>query len=54
MARMSPYTAMAYDLYAMALPYAVKVFHVGFVPLVLFLGMQTSPKPKFTDLLTPL
>ena len=41
------------ELYQAALPYAVKVFHVAFIPLVLFLGMRTEPRPKLVDLFSP-
>ena len=53
--RVAPYAAMAYGLYILALPYAVKAFHYGFIPFVLLLGMRNSrPRPSFGDLLTPM
>ena len=35
-------------------PFATKAFHYGFIPCVLLLGMRSEPRPKFTDLLTPM
>lgn len=29
------------------------VAHYGFIPLVIFIGMQTEPKPEFLQLLGP-
>ena len=52
--RLAPAIAMASDVYTAVLPYAVKAFHYGFIPFVLFLGMQSTPKPKLVDLLTPM
>ena len=37
-----------------ATPYATKAFHYGLIPLVIFLGMRSEPRPKLTDLLTPM
>ena len=52
--RMAPFVAVAAEVYGVAMPYVVKTFHYGFIPFVLFLGMNSTPQPKFTDLLTPL
>ena len=41
------------DRVAPLLPLATRVFHVGFIPLVIFLGMRTEPRPALTDLLQP-
>jgi hypothetical protein len=50
-----PAFATVYGLWTIAFPYAVKAFHYGFIPFVLFLGVSTSnPKPKLMDLLTPM
>ena len=38
----------------LVLPYAVKVFHWTFIPAVVLLGMRTEPRPKFSDLLSPI
>ena len=35
-------------------PYLARAFHVGFIPLVIILGMRTEPRPKLVDLLTPM
>ncbi|KAL1514686.1 hypothetical protein AB1Y20_003774 [Prymnesium parvum] len=35
-------------------PTCTKIFHYGFIPLVLFLGMRSHPRPKLIDLLTPM
>ena len=45
------YITAAYDT---ILPYAVKTFHYGFIPLVLYLGMRSDPKLKLEDLLLPM
>ena len=37
-----------------AAPYATKAFHYGFIPLVVFLGMRSEPRPKLVDLLSPM
>ena len=34
--------------------YVGKAFHLGFIPLVIVLGMRTEPRPKLVDLLTPM
>ena len=52
--RLAPYFFKAQDLFAVALPYAVKAFHYGFIPFVLFLGMHSEPRPKLIDLLMPM
>ena len=39
---------------SMALPYAVTVFHYTFIPVVIFLGMRTEPRPALRDLFTPI
>ena len=36
------------------LPYLARAFHIGFIPLVIFLGMRSEPRPKLSDLLTPM
>ena len=51
--KLAPAVAVASDVYALVLPYAVKVFHYGFIPFVLVLGMRSEPRPKLVDLLTP-
>ena len=43
--------SVAYDA---SLPYVVKAFHWGFIPFVILLGMRSEPRPKLTDLLTPM
>ena len=35
-------------------PTVQRIFHIGFIPLVIILGMQTEPRPKLTDLFTPM
>eukprot|EP00238_Polyblepharides_amylifera_P006953 CAMPEP_0196573982 /NCGR_PEP_ID=MMETSP1081-20130531/3787_1 /TAXON_ID=36882 /ORGANISM="Pyramimonas amylifera, Strain CCMP720" /LENGTH=59 /DNA_ID=CAMNT_0041891863 /DNA_START=125 /DNA_END=304 /DNA_ORIENTATION=+ len=30
------------------------VFHYGFIPLIIFLGMNTEPKPSIAELLRPM
>ena len=35
-------------------PTLVKIFHYGFVPLVILLGMRTEPRPSIQDLLSPM
>jgi hypothetical protein len=30
------------------------VFHVGFIPLIIVLGMRTEPRPSLAQLLGPL
>lgn len=35
-------------------PAATKLFHYGFIPLVIFLGMRSEPRPKLMDLLSPM
>lgn len=30
------------------------VYYFGFIPLVIFLGMRSNPRPKLIDLLTPM
>jgi len=35
-------------------PYLTKLFNYGFIPLVILLGMQSEPRPKLIDLLTPM
>ena len=35
-------------------PYAVKIFHYGFIPLVIVLGMRSEPRPALQDLLSPM
>jgi hypothetical protein len=52
--RLAPAVAVVSDVYALVLPYAIKVFHYGFIPLVIALGMRSEPRPKLVDLLTPL
>ena len=53
--RIAPALAIGLDVYALVMPYALKAFHYGFVPFVLVLGMtSTTPRPKLTDLLTPM
>ena len=53
--RLAPAVELASTCYAIVLPYAVKAFHYGFIPLVLYLGVTTStPQPKLVDLLTPM
>lgn len=42
------------EAYNLVLPYAVKVFHWTFIPAVVLLGMRTEPRPKFSDLLSPI
>ena len=54
MERLSPALAVASSVYTLCLPYAVKAFHYGFIPMVILLGMQSTPKPKLVDLLTPM
>ena len=34
--------------------HAIKLFHYGFIPAVLLLGMRSEPRPKLTDLLSPM
>ena len=51
---LAPYFYKGQELFAIALPYAVKAFHYGFIPLVLFLGLRTEPRPKLIDLLMPM
>ena len=41
------------ELYAPMMPYAIKVFHVAIIPVVLVLGMRTEPRPKLADLFSP-
>ena len=36
------------------MPYLSRAFHIGFIPLVIFLGMRSEPRPKLSDLLTPM
>ena len=36
------------------LPYLARAFHIGFIPLVIFLGMRSEPRPRLSDLLTPM
>ena len=31
-----------------------KVYYYGFIPLVILLGMNSSPRPRLTDLLSPM
>ncbi len=54
MERLAPALAVASSVYTLCLPYAVKAFHYGFIPMVILLGMQSTPKPKLVDLLTPM
>ena len=54
MERLAPALAVASSVYTLCLPYAVKAFHYGFIPMVVLLGMQSTPKPKLVDLLTPM
>lgn len=42
------------DLVNLVGPTVQRIFHIGFIPLVIILGMQTEPKPKLVDLLTPM
>ena len=46
-ARLSP-------AYESALPIAVKLFHYGWIPFVLLLGMRSERSLKLTDLLSPM
>ena len=50
----APVAGGALEVWSVMFPYLVKAFHYGFIPLVLVLGMNTTPKPKLTDLLTPM
>lgn len=34
--------------------YVGKAFHIGFIPLVIVLGMRSEPRAKLVDLLTPM
>ena len=52
--RLAPGFALVQQTWALAQPYAVKAFHYGFIPFVLLLGMNSQPKPKLLDLLTPM
>ena len=52
--RVAPLLGYALDAWAVVSPYAVKAFHYGFIPFVLFLGMRSEPRPKLLDLLTPM
>ncbi len=37
------------------LPYLIRTFHIGFVPLVILVGYRsTHPRPSLTDLLSPM
>lgn len=36
------------------MPYLARAFHIGFIPLVIFLGMRSEPRPRLSDLLTPM
>ena len=46
--------APLHELYTTLLPFAVKLFHVTFIPTVIFLGMRTEPRPKLADLFSPI
>jgi hypothetical protein len=35
-------------------PTLIKIFHYGFVPLVILLGMRTEPRPSLQELLSPM
>ena len=37
-----------------ALAIGSKVYYYGFIPLVIILGMQSTPRPKLIELLTPM
>ena len=53
-ARLAPSIAVIGDVYSVVLPYVTKIFHYGFVPFVLLLGMRTEPRPALTDLISPI
>lgn len=52
--KLAPAFIFVHGVYSVALPYAIKAFHYGFIPLVLVLGMQSQPKPKLIDLIMPM
>ena len=33
---------------------AARAFHIGFIPMVIMLGMRSEPRPKLIDLITPM
>ena len=39
---------------AVVQPTLIKIFHYGFVPLVILLGMRTEPRPTLQELLSPM
>jgi len=45
---------MAMALHMRFSPVALKIFHWGFIPFVVLLGMRTEPRPKLIDLLSPM
>ena len=56
-ARIAPVLALLQEKAALLqplIPMATKAFHYSFIPLVLFLGMRSSPRPSLLDLLQPM
>jgi hypothetical protein len=49
------YVAIAQEKLSPLLPYLIRTFHIGFVPLVILVGYRsTHPRPSLTDLLSPM
>jgi hypothetical protein len=53
-ALMGEFAARVGPAYTTLLPYAIKAFHYGFIPVVILLGMRTEPRPKLLELRSPM
>lgn len=53
-ARLAGPLSVVSNVQELVMPFAVKIFHYGFIPFVIYLGMRSDSNTKLIDLITPM